>query len=380
MIPNFVFENIIKNDPENKKIYVKNILEAETHRTDRKVLYTLRKKGILPATTPTHIEHIINYDNQNFWDYRKDKVLEEFKENHTNEAKKYPQVTLTKYADGIYDVLHDYYHRESFDGSNKRVDIFSRYGSKYNNAFWDGHNLCFGEGDGIYFKSFVIADIVGHEYGHAVQDYESGFIYQGQSGALNEHVADVFGITFDQIFKNQDVNTSKWLIGEGLWTSRVNGVALRSMKEPGTAYNDNVIGSDPQPDHMDGYYETTEDEGGVHIFSGICNKAFYLANIKKGGKIHENGIGHVWYNTILKKNGLPSNVTFNQFSQATVDNATEFKDKEIIHDAWNQVGIKTNLPSQPTPPPAEPPTKPDDNLECPILNLIYKLSSAITNR
>jgi Zn-dependent metalloprotease len=376
MIPNFVFENIIKNEPAKKSLYVKNILEAETHRTDRKVFYTLRKKGILPVSPPTHIEHIIHYDNQQSWDYRTDKIIEEFKENHQTDQKKYPTSTLAKFLDGIYDVLHDYYDRESYDNSNRSVLTHSNFGKSYSNAFWDGSQLCFGNGDGVYFNTFVIADVVGHELGHAVQDHEAAFIYQGQSGALNEHISDVFGITFDQILKDQDVNSSKWLIGEGLWTSKVNGIALRSMKEPGTAYDDPVVGKDPQIKHYSEYYETDEDEGGVHIFSSLGNLAFYLANIKKGGKIHENGIGHIWYNTMLKKSGLSPYTNYHQFAQATVNNAQEFSDKEIIHEAWDKVGIITNIPSNPNPP--NPPTEPDDNIECPVLNLIYKFNSFLT--
>jgi Zn-dependent metalloprotease len=390
MIPNFVFENIIKNDESHKKLYVKNILEGETHRKDREVFRALRKKGLLPATSPTHIEHIINYDNQYSWDYLKNKIIEEFKENHQNEPKKYPTNELTKYVDGIYDVFHDSFGRESYNNSNMIANVFMNFGELYNNAFWDGSNLCFGNGDGEYFNSFIIPDVIGHEFAHGVQDFESAFMYFDQSGALNEHVADVFGITFDQIVKGVDVNSSKWLIGEGIWTDRVNGVALRSMKDPGTAYNDNVVGTDPQPAHMDDYVVTTDDDNGVHINSGIPNKAFYLANIAKGGKIHENGIGQVWYNTILKQNGLTSNTNFQTFAQATVNNANNL-DKNIIAKAWKDVGIFVDAPVEPPTeppidpkPPTEPPIDPlppvEDKLDCPILNMIYKLNAALFRR
>lgn len=342
MIPNYIFESIIRKDKEHKSKYVKNILESETHRQDRRVFRALRRKGLF-IDPISHLEYIINYDNQHSWDYVKNKIIEEYKEDHTTETKKFPSHELTKYVDGIYDLLHDIYKREGYDNMNMFMPIFMNFGVAYNNAFYDGINLVFGEGDGIYFNNFISPTIIGHEFAHGIQAYETDFTYHGQSGAVNEHISDVFGITFEQIYKGEDVNTSKWLIGEGLWTSRVNGVALRSMKDPGTAYNDLVIGIDPQPDHMSGYYETDEDEGGVHIFSGICNKAFYLANIVKGGRIHTNGIGHIWYNTILKRSGLMSNVTFNGFAQATVNNASTNIDKQIIHDAWEQVGIETIL-------------------------------------
>jgi len=384
MIPNFIFENIIKNDSSNKKTYIKNILEGETHRKDREVFKVLRKKGLVNTISATHIQHLFNYDNQQSWDYRKDKLIEEFKEDHMNEPKKYPNHTLSKYADGIYDILHDHYHRESYDNNNGIVTLYHNFGRDYNNAFFSGSELVFGEGDGVYFKTFILPDIIGHEYAHWFQAYETDFIYFDQAGALNEHISDVFGMTFDQIYKNQNVETSKWLIGEGIWTDRVNGIALRSMKNPGTAYNDPIVGSDPQPGHMDNYVVTTDDDNGVHINSGILNKAFYLANIAKGGKIHENGIGQVWYNTILKQNGLASNTNFQTFAQATVNNAND-SDKKIIANAWRDVGIFVDTPVDPIPPvdpvdPVPPPTDPVEPEEpCPVINAIKQISS-IFNR
>ena len=339
MIPNYVFENIIKNDEKRKSIYVKNILEAETHRKDREVFKILRKKGLLTAHPPNHTEHIINYDNQQSWDYNKSKIIEEFKENHTVDKKKVPNHQLTKYIDGIYDFFHNMLHRESYDNKNILVNVFMNFGIAYNNAFYDGANLAFGEGDGLYFKTFILPDIAAHEFTHAVQDYEAAFRYYGQSGALNEHISDVFGIAFDQLYKKQDVTTSKWLIGEGLWTPRVNGVALRSMKDPGTAYNDSVVGSDPQPAHMNNYVKTSDDDGGVHINSGIPNKAFYLANMAVGGKIQYNKIGRIWYDTILKKNGLGELTDFQTFAKATLRQAKRMKMENVIIDAWKQVGI-----------------------------------------
>ena len=99
----------------------------------------------------------------------------------------------------------------------------------------------------------------------------------GESGALNEHISDAFGSLVKQRALSQTADQADWLIGAGLLTSNVNGVALRSMKAPGTAYDDPVLGKDPQPDHMRDFVHTNQDNGGVHINSGIPNKAFYLA-------------------------------------------------------------------------------------------------------
>ena len=100
-------------------------------------------------------------------------------------------------------------------------------------------------------------------------------IYEGQPGALSESIADVFGAAAEQWSKNQKPAEASWLVGAGCLAPGIKGVALRSMKAPGTAYNDPRIGKDPQPDHMRNYIGTTEDFGGVHWNSGIPNHAFY---------------------------------------------------------------------------------------------------------
>src|SRR4030095_16104982 len=97
-----------------------------------------------------------------------------------------------------------------------------------------------------------------------------------QAGALNESMSDVFGSLVKQYLRKQSAEEADWLIGEGLLAPGVHGVALRAMQERGSAYDDPILGDDIQPSHMDGYVRTFEDNGGVHINSGIPNKAFHL--------------------------------------------------------------------------------------------------------
>ena len=138
--------------------------------------------------------------------------------------------------------------------------------------------MVFGDGDGEIFNRFTIAvDIMGHELTHGVTEKDAGLVYFGESGALNEHISDVFGALVKQRALNQTAAEADWLIGAGLFTESVNGVALRSMEAPGTAFDDPVLGKDPQPSHMRRYVRTNQDNGGVHINSGIPNKAFHLA-------------------------------------------------------------------------------------------------------
>ena len=130
-------------------------------------------------------------------------------------------------------------------------------------------------------------DVIGHELAHGVTEDENGLQYQGQSGALNESCSDVFGSLVKQHALGQTAEQADWLIGADLLGPDVQGSALRSMKAPGTAYDDDVLGKDPQPAHMDDYVDTSEDDGGVHINSGIPNHAFYVAATTLGGNAWE---------------------------------------------------------------------------------------------
>src|SRR4029079_10299870 len=134
---------------------------------------------------------------------------------------------------------------------------------------------------------------------HGVTQDEAQLVYSNQSGALNESLSDVFGSLIKQFSLNQTADQADWLIGAGLLTKQVKGVALRSMKAPGTAYDDPVLGKDPQPDHMSRFVTTAADRGGVHITSGIPNRAFYLAATAIGGYAWEVA-GKIWYTTLTQ--------------------------------------------------------------------------------
>ena len=152
----------------------------------------------------------------------------------------------------------------------------------------------------------------------------------------------MLGILVKQRVLGQTAENADWLIGEGLFTSRINGVALRSMKDPGTAYNDPVIGKDPQPAHMKNYVKTTSDNGGVHINSGIPNRAFYLAAVGIGGNAWEKA-GKIWY--IALRDVIRPNSQFRDVARATVQVAANlFKigsaEHKAVKAAWAGVGIK----------------------------------------
>ena len=177
-------------------------------------------------------------------------------------------------AGATYDFYWNVYKRNSVDNNGMRLDSTVHYGEDYDNAFWNGKQMVYGDGDGEIFNRFTKSiDVIGHELTHGVTQYTANLEYSEQSGALNESFSDVFGSLVKQNSLKQSATQADWLIGAGLFTANVRGQALRSMKAPGTAYDDPQIGKDPQPDHMSKYVNTSSDNGGVHINSGIPNHA-----------------------------------------------------------------------------------------------------------
>ncbi len=246
-------------------------------------------------------------------------------------------------AGQVLDMFADQFGRRSVDGNGATLVITVHYGVDYDNAFWDGAQLVFGDGDGVVFDRFTKpADVMAHEFTHGVTQFTAGLIYQDQSGALNESVSDVFAAVTKQFFRSETADQADWLIGEGLFLPGINARALRSMVEPGTAYDDPQIGRDPQVGHMADYVETVEDNGGVHINSGIPNRAFALAALALGGPSWEKA-GRVWYDA-LTGGEVTARSDFTAFAQATINSAGRvFPDdpsvSEAIREAWTGVGV-----------------------------------------
>jgi len=260
--------------------------------------------------------------------------------------------------------------RDSIDGQGLELLSSVHYDRGYANAFWDGSQMVFGDGDGEIFGGFTgSVDVTGHELTHGVTQYTANLAYEGQSGALNESISDVFGSLAKQHNLGQSTEEADWLIGAGLFRPGVQGVALRSMKEPGTAYDDPRLGRDPQPAHMSDYVETEDDNGGVHINSGIPNRAFYLTAAGIGGNAYDDP-GKIWYSA-LTSGDLSETATFADFAEATQAAARElFGDDsdqlEAATRAWQTVGVldgsdsadlmrAANIELQPSNPPAAPP-------------------------
>lgn len=257
-----------------------------------------------------------------------------------------------------YDLFNDIYQRNSIDGSGMRLDSTVHYQTGYDNAFWDGEQMVYGDGDENLpaderlFNRFTIAlDVIGHELTHGVTQFEARLNYIQQSGALNESMSDVFGSLVKQYQLNQTAAQADWIIGAGLLTSNVNGVGIRSMKAPGTAYDDPVLGKDPQPAHMRDYVNTISDNGGVHINSGIPNHAFYITAMELGGNAWTKA-GQIWYVTLKDK--LTATSRFQDCANLTHQVAGELFgagsiEQQAVQKGWTEVGITVG--GGPTTPP-----------------------------
>lgn len=239
----------------------------------------------------------------------------------------------------VYDFYAQAYQRDSIDGRGMPMVSSIHYGTNYDNAFWSGTEMIYGDGDGIIFGSFTSClDIPGHEISHGVTQHTSNLLYEQQPGALNESFSDCMGSCVKQFHLGQTADQADWLIGQGLLAKGINGIALRSMKAPGTAYDDPQLGQDPQPDSMAKYVQTFEDEGGVHINSGIPNKAFYLAATGIGGKSWE-GAGKIWYQTNLTVRATCDFLTWAQ-TTCEIGKTMGASIESILQAAWKTVGIE----------------------------------------
>ncbi len=246
-------------------------------------------------------------------------------------------------AGHTYSLLREEYGRNSIDDRGMEIIQTVHFGQNFQNAFWNGEQMVYGDGDGTVFGDFTAdIDVIGHELCHGVTQHEAGLIYEFQSGALNEHFSDVFGSLVKQRIANEDARSANWLIGENVLVGKK--FALRSLKAPGTAFEKHpVLGTDPQPATMDDFKEMPlwDDQGGVHINSGIPNYAFYLAATEIGGYAWKQ-TGLIWYRTLC--DFLGENATFIRAAQATIQVArTEFGsgslEEQAVTKAWKDVKV-----------------------------------------
>jgi Zn-dependent metalloprotease len=245
-------------------------------------------------------------------------------------------------AGRTWDYFRRVHNRRSIDDRGMRIESTVHFGEGFSNAHWNGRQMIYGDGDGKYFRRFTASlDVVAHELTHGVSQYAAGFGFTGQAGALAEHFSDVFGVLAKQYARKQLASRASWVVGDQLFTRRVHGDGIRSLKAPGTAYDDPILGRDPQPAHMRGYVRSTSDQRGVHVNCGIPNHAFYLAATMLGGRAWEVA-GRIWYRALTWELGPRSR--FQHCADATARAASDLygtKSEPVaaILAAWNAVGI-----------------------------------------
>jgi subtilisin len=239
--------------------------------------------------------------------------------------------------------------RESVNNNGRTLVSSVHYSQNYDNAFWDGNQMVYGDGDGRIFQDFTNSlEVIAHELTHGVTQFSAQLPYQNEQGALNESFSDVFGSLVKQWSLGQTADEADWLIGAGILAPGIKGRALRDMANPGTAFDDPVLGKDEQPGHMKDYVQTTDDDGGVHINSGIPNRAFVLAAKAIGGRAWDV-TGKIWYVTLTER--LTSTADFRKCAEQTISVARDLfaSDPSIaqkVAEAWVSVGVIDAVPAE----------------------------------
>ena len=246
-------------------------------------------------------------------------------------------------AGTTYDLYSAAFSRDSIDGQGMELISSVHFDEGFNNAFWNGAQMVYGDGDGRLFTGFTKSiDVIGHELTHGVTQHTAGLAYEGQSGALNESFSDVFGSLVKQRSLNQTADQADWLIGEGILGPALPGKALRSMIDPGSAYD-----GDTQPRDMDGYTPLPNDEqddfGGVHQYCSIPNRAFCIAAQQIGGNAWE-APGTIWYTVLTQPGRLSENADFAAAAATTVAVAGELFGEgsaqlEAVRAGWTEVKV-----------------------------------------
>ena len=336
IIPPHILEAIARNGTPAERALAQQNLALDTQIRQRRTALSQARSGTGQGVGPPRKSRLI-YTANNSWNLPGTLVRSEGQGPSGD-------VAINEAYDGLgatFDLYSNVYGRNSIDDNGMDLIGSVHVGNQWQNAQWDGSQMLFGDGDGIYFNRFTIAiDIMGHELTHGVTERTAGLEYHDQPGALNESISDVFGSLVKQRSHGQTAAQADWLIGAGIWAAGINGVALRSMKAPGTAYDDPRVGKDPQPDHMSRYDNTTRDNGGVHINSGIPNKAFYLAATALGGNAWDMA-GNIWYRTLLDSR-LSATAQFQDFANLTADNAGNLygaSARAAVVQAWHDVGV-----------------------------------------
>lgn len=343
IIPPYITENLAKSaDPKVRARAVTQLASAASMRAFREAAQAM--PTLMAAMSPAGRKHRLIYDS------RKTDQLPGKLVRSEGQAKSADAAANEAYdfSGHTYDFYEKLFQRNSLDDNGMTlissvhladVDDTGKF-VPMNNAFWNGQQMAYGDGDGILFQRFTGSlDVVGHELTHGVQSFTSNLRYYGQSGALNEHFADVFGALVRQWKNGESAAKANWVVGAEVLVQAATRRGIRDMENPGKAYvNDPDLGTDPQPAHLSKLYTGPRDRGGVHINSGIPNRAFVLAAKAIGGNAWDV-TGRIWYDTMLQ---LTTTSQFQDCAKLSVQVAASHgaAAKKAVKAAWRKVGIK----------------------------------------
>lgn len=345
-IPPTILESLARNGVES---VIPTIQQSTIKRISRASSMLMPQAASPRQAVET--SEIIVYDCEGTWQQRVKEVLRDRGLRRTT-----PEVvtggssdsakTAFEYTKFTRDFLEEFLDRKGIDGQGGIIHVNVNYGVNYNNAFWDGDELTLGTGDNRVFTDFSKSlDVIAHEIGHGLVQFVSPLEYQGESGALNEHFADVLGSCVQAYKRRQADLDPDWVIGNEIMGPDLYGETLRSMESPGTAYDHRLLGKDPQPSHYSNRYQGDADHGGVHINSGIMNKAFTIVakktNFRAAGEIWFAGLKRLWPTATFRdaEMMIVYEAREKEKANALVRDESLTNLTQVVRAAFNEVGL-----------------------------------------
>ena len=338
ILPPYLLDKLADStDPKVRDLAIEAIARSATLRAERTTLARMPMMAAIPSATGKKDRLVYDMKNQGS-SFLPGKLVRREGDAKTND----PAVNEAyDYSGATYDFYKTLFSRNSLDDRGMSLVSSVHLGRNYNNAFWNGEQMAYGDGDGVVFIRFTKSlDVVGHELTHGVVSNTCNLDYLNESGALNEHFADVFGSLVKQWKKKQTAAKADWLIGPDIMGPGTQAKSLRTFRNELAYENDPYLGTDPQPKHLKDKYTGTSDSGGVHINSGIPNHAFFLVATAIGGRAWEKA-GAIWYRTML---ALNHSSDFVQMVAMSTQNAAALyghgsKEEKAVIKAWQDVGF-----------------------------------------
>ncbi|MBP1969963.1 Zn-dependent metalloprotease [Virgibacillus natechei] len=326
---------------------IAHIEEGEFHKSvgtgvhgDHRELHTTRVKPpqqgtnfILADSSHEGLEGIYTFDSN----------TDEIAVNNSASWKKeyhHPAVDAHYNSEKVYDYFLNEHDRNSLDDEGMAIISYVNYGTDFNNAFWNGRHMTYGNGDGDYMVPLSAGlDVAAHEMAHGVITNTANLEYRFESGALNEAFADIFGALVDE---------DNWEIGEDIMGPGAiadGRTSLRSLSDPSKyPVNEEYIpygdGEGMYPSHMDEFYDLPMhlDNGGVHINSSIINHAAYIT----GEQIGKEKLGQIYYRALVTY--LTPTSDFSDARLYIIQSAEDIygegsEEARATADGFDQVGI-----------------------------------------